>query len=115
MARLRAGRRDPTARIGREALDRPLVQGDGERFLHRILRDVDVTEDADQGGHGSPGLLAEDPADLGLVELRCGVDVAQFAQASDCRNGRTSIGFLTTRVVFDAQASAASRSSASMI
>jgi hypothetical protein len=51
------------------------VQGDRERLLHRILGDVDVTEDADQGGHRSAGLLAEDPADLGLVEVGCGVAV----------------------------------------
>jgi len=40
-----------------------------ERLLHGILGDVDVAEDADQGGHGSAGRLAEDPVDLGAVEL----------------------------------------------
>ena len=55
---------------------RPLAQGDGERLLHRILGDVDVPEDADQGSDRSAGLLAEDPADLGLVDLGCGVSVA---------------------------------------
>src|SRR5213076_2103789 len=43
---------------------------------HRILGEVDVTEDADQGSDRSAGLLAEDPADLGLIELPCGADVA---------------------------------------
>jgi len=61
-------RRDPAARVGRQADARPLAQGDGERLLHRILGEVDVTEDADQGGDGSARLLAEDPRDLGLVE-----------------------------------------------
>jgi hypothetical protein len=46
-----------------------IAQGDGERLLHGILGDVDVAEDADQGGHGSAGRLAEDPVDLGAVEL----------------------------------------------
>src|SRR6266498_3026597 len=55
---------------------RPHAQGDGERLLHRILGDVDVTEDADQGSHRSAGLLAEDPADLDSVELGCGIAVA---------------------------------------
>src|SRR5688572_9201021 len=67
------GRRDPAARVGRQAVARPLAEGDGERLLHRILGDLDVTEDADQGSHRSAGLLAEDPADLGLVEPGCGV------------------------------------------
>ena len=53
----------------RQADGRPLAQGDGECFLHCILGDVDVAEDADQGSHRSAGLFAEDPADLGLVEL----------------------------------------------
>ena len=87
------GRRDPAARVGRQAVARPLAQGDGERLLHRILGDVDVAEDADQGGHRSAGLLAEDPADLGLVERRRGVDVAQSVRPRiRAANGRTSIG-----------------------
>jgi hypothetical protein len=69
------GRRDPASRVGRQAVGRPLAQGDGERLLHRILGDVDVTEHTDQGGQRSTGLLAEDPADLGLVALGGDVDV----------------------------------------
>ena len=63
--------------VGRQAVARPLAQGDGERLLHRVLGDVDVTEDADQSRYGSAGLLPKDPARLRLVELGCGVDVAQ--------------------------------------
>src|SRR5439155_3257128 len=109
------GRRDPATRVGRHAVGRPPAQGDGERLLYRILGDVDVTEDADQAGNGSAGLQAEDAADLGLVRRGYRVDSAQCAQTSDCRNGRTSIGFMTAAVVLDAQAIAASRSSASMM
>jgi len=108
MARLRAV--VVSSRPGWAAgLARPLAQGDGECLLHRILGDVDVTEDEDQGSHGSAGLFAEDPADLGLVDDRHG-------QASDASaNGRISIGALIAAVTFDAQASAASRSLASMM
>ena len=64
-----AGRgRDPAARVGRQAVARPCAQGDGERLLDCVLGEVDVAEDADQGGDRSAGLLAEDPADRGLVE-----------------------------------------------
>jgi len=55
-------------RVRRKTVDRPLAQGDSERLLHRILCDVDVTEDPDQGGHGSAGFLAEDPTDRGRVD-----------------------------------------------
>src|SRR5215216_3731804 len=65
---LAGGRRDPAACVRRQALGRPLAQGDGERLLHGVLGEVDVTEDPDQGGHRPAGLLAEDPADLGLVD-----------------------------------------------
>src|SRR4029453_9692402 len=70
------GRRDPRAWVGRQAVACPLAQGDRERVLHRILGDIDVAEDADQGSDRSAGLLAEDPADLGLIELPCGRAVA---------------------------------------
>ena len=63
------GRRDPAAGVGWQPVGRPLAQGNGECFLHCILGDVDVAEDTDQGSHRSAGLLAEDPADLVLVEL----------------------------------------------
>jgi hypothetical protein len=64
---------DPATRVGRHAIARPPAQGDGEGLLHRILGQVDVAEDADQGGQRSAGLLTEDPADLRLVEPDSGV------------------------------------------
>jgi len=39
---------------------RPLLGGDGERFRHRLLGEVDVAEDADQGGGAAAGLTAKD-------------------------------------------------------
>jgi hypothetical protein len=81
------GRRDPPARVGRQTLARPLVQGDGEGLLHRILGDVDVTEDTDQGSHRSARLLPEDLADGGLVHLRCIVAVPHAVRLSSPRTG----------------------------
>ena len=40
----------------------------GEGLLDRVLGEVDVAEDADQGGHRPTGLLAEDPADQRVVD-----------------------------------------------
>ena len=51
---------DPAARVGRHAVDRPALDGDGERLLDRLLGEVDVAEDADQGGDDPAVLLAED-------------------------------------------------------
>src|SRR5204862_4848041 len=67
--------RDPAAWVWWQAVACPCAQGDGERLLYCLLGEVDVAEGADQGGDRSAGLLAEDPADLGLVEPGCGVDV----------------------------------------
>jgi hypothetical protein len=93
--------------------------GDGERLLYGVLGDIDVAEDADQGGHRPPGLLAEDPGDLGLAESgRVGEavhPVSRRDQRAVAANGRTSIGLPTVAVTFDAHPSAASRSSASMM
>ena len=48
----------------RDAVDRPALQGGRERLLDRFLGDVDVTEDADQDGHGAPVLGAEGMFDV---------------------------------------------------
>jgi hypothetical protein len=61
-------RRDPAAWIWRQALDRPLPHGDDERILDSIFSEVDVTEDPDQAGYRSTGLLSEDPADQRTVD-----------------------------------------------
>ena len=73
MARLRAVVVIQPPGLGGRPSRRPPAQRDGERVLDRILGDVDVAEDADQGGHRSAGLLAKDLADLGLVEPSCSV------------------------------------------
>ncbi len=55
---------DPAGRAGRQSGLRPTLHGDGERLLDRLLGDVDVTEEADQAGHCSTGLGAEDALDV---------------------------------------------------
>jgi hypothetical protein len=45
--------RDPAPWIGRQAVACPSVKGNGERLLYCVLGDVDVAEDADQGGDRS--------------------------------------------------------------
>ena len=54
------GRGDPAARVGRYPSLRPPLRRDGERFGHRVLGEVDVAEDADQGGGAAAGFAAED-------------------------------------------------------
>jgi hypothetical protein len=61
---------DPAAGVGWQPAVRPPAQSDREGLLHRVLGQVDVAEGADQGGHRPAGLLAEDPADGGLVDGR---------------------------------------------
>jgi hypothetical protein len=58
------GRDDPARRAWRQAGVGPALHRGRERVLDRLLGDVDVTEDADQGGHGAAVLLAEDALDL---------------------------------------------------
>ena len=49
---------DPRTRIARDALDRPALERDEPRILDRLLGEVEVAEDADQGGDRSSRLLA---------------------------------------------------------
>jgi hypothetical protein len=45
------------------SLTRPPLRRDGERLLDGLLGEVEVAEEADQGGEDTPPLLAEDPLD----------------------------------------------------
>jgi hypothetical protein len=59
--RLEPARRDqPGARLVRHAVARPAFQRGRERVVHRLLGEVEVAEQADQGG--------EDAARVGAVE-----------------------------------------------
>jgi hypothetical protein len=70
-----AGRDQPGARVGRQAVARPLRQRRRERVLERLLGQVEVAEHPDQGG--------QDPARLGPVE------------ALDLRSRAAAPGWLT--------------------
>jgi hypothetical protein len=55
----------PRARIARDAIARPALCGDGERFLGGLLGYVEVTEKADQEGNDTTPLFAEDLLEQG--------------------------------------------------
>ena len=57
---------DPAAGVGRHAGGRPLLHGHRERVLDRLFGEVDVAEEADQGGDGTAELPAEGLLDLGV-------------------------------------------------
>jgi len=61
---------DPAARVRWQAIPRPDAKRQCERILNRVLGDLDLPEDPDQGGHRPAGLLAEDLADRGLIHTR---------------------------------------------
>src|SRR5438552_934145 len=88
---------------------RLLAQRHRERLLHSILGKIDVSEDANQGRRRSAGIVAKDPAERGCIKTRQRQPLGSSAKSE---NGRTSIGAPMTRVTLEANASAASRSSA---
>ncbi len=51
-----AGRDQPGARVGGEAIARPLFDGGGERVVHRLLGEIEIAEQADQGGEHAAGI-----------------------------------------------------------
>jgi hypothetical protein len=42
----------------------PLAQRNGERVLHRILGEIDVSESPDEAGDATPEFLTEDQANV---------------------------------------------------
>jgi len=61
-----AGRRDePGAGPLGDAVARPALGGDRERLLGGLLGEVEVAEEADQGGEDPPPLVAEDLVEQG--------------------------------------------------
>src|SRR5438105_8862822 len=98
--------RDPAARVGRQPVDWPLAQRDRECFLHRVLGDVDIAEEANERRNRATGVFAEGPTDSGLVDWR------QAQPPATPANGQTSIGRPIASLTLAANASAASRSAA---
>jgi hypothetical protein len=58
-------RHEPSRRIRRNAVARPPLERDSGRILEDVLGEVEVAENADQGGEDAAVLLAEE-----LLELR---------------------------------------------
>src|SRR5216683_899956 len=54
---------DPAARVGRHPRGRPALRGHREGLLDRLLGEVDVAEEAGQGGHRTPRALPVGPLD----------------------------------------------------
>nr|QPG01998.1 hypothetical protein WM98B_00145 [Acinetobacter nosocomialis] len=69
-----AGRHQPGARIGRHTLSRPLLERDTKGIVQRLLREIEVAEQANQ--------RREQPARLGPV------DHLQLLAHCPCRSGR---------------------------
>src|SRR5262249_26215677 len=95
-------RDDPSSRPRRQAGRRPLLDGDHERVLDRLLGGVDVSEQTDQYRDGAAVFLAKDTLDL-------------RPQEASSRNGRTSIGSVVATASLRPHSSAASRSAALMM
>ena len=70
IALLRATRVIQAPGIVRYAVDRPALERDDERLLHRLLGGVEVAEDADQGRDRPSRLVPEQAVDDDLIALR---------------------------------------------
>ena len=75
------GRDDPGAGRARHAVARPALESGRERVLHRVLGELEVTEDAREDRDGTAPLLSEDPLD---VRLHAGV-IAESAGSRSTR------------------------------
>ena len=69
MARLRAVVVIQPPGFGGTPVDRPPLGGDRERLRDRVLGEVDVAEDADQGGGAAAGLAPEHDVELGAHQF----------------------------------------------
>jgi hypothetical protein len=58
-------RRQPRGGAGRHAVARPALRRDRERLLRRFLGEVEVAEEADEGGEDAAPVLAEGLVDDG--------------------------------------------------
>ena len=100
MARLRAVVDQPGPRVGGNPVARPALRGDREGLLGGLLGEVEVAEEADQGGQDAPPLVAED-----LLEARYHSSIGRTSTAPP----RRAAGMRAASSI------AASRSSASKI
>jgi hypothetical protein len=91
------GRRDPGARVGRDAPLRPRLERRDERVLDGFLGEVEIAQDADERRDGSPLLLAEQAVDdvaRGVIrrgQPACAASATGAPASSNWKIGRTSI------------------------
>ena len=105
----------PAAGVRRPAVLRPLAHRDGERLLDRVLGEIDLPEDTDQGRQRPAGLLANTrPTCAAPTPVTTPTSSGPSHAPRESCTARTSIGVPMMAVVFDAHDSAASRSSTSM-
>src|ERR1700678_66155 len=91
------GRNEPGRRRRRNAGTRPFSKRDCEGFLHRLLGERNVAEEAGEHGHATSVFAPKDCFDF-RVQFGCSM------------NGRTSMGVVVVRASLRAHNSAASRS-----
>src|SRR5439155_25800020 len=90
------GRDQPGAGILRRAVAGPALQGGRDRVLEGVLRELEVAEDADQGGEDAAPLLAEDGFDAaqcsttGLTSIAPPVRAAGIFAATSIASSRLS-------------------------
>ena len=53
------GDRQPSARVGRNAVTRPALRGDRERLLGGLLSEIEIAEETDQGRENTTPLIVE--------------------------------------------------------
>ena len=95
IARLRAVVTSQAPRVVGRALARPALGGDRERLLRGLLGEIEVAEEADQGGEDATPLLAEDLLDrMRSTALHHRADLDRAAQA----RSRDPLGDLERRV-----------------
>ena len=74
---------EPGAGIGRHAVPRPALRGDGERLLGGLLGTVEIAEEADQRGDDAPPFVPED-----LLRQCSTSGRTSIAPSPRCRNAR---------------------------
>jgi hypothetical protein len=79
-------RDEPAGRVGGSAVPGPALQRLLDGVLEGVLGEIEVAEDADQGGEDAPVLLAEQAAELGVGSRR----YSALTSAGTGTIGRTS-------------------------
>src|SRR6266566_6015331 len=85
---------DPAARVGRNTRRRPALSRHGKGLLDRLLGEVDIAEEADQGGHRPPRALPVGPLQGGSVRTRHALLLRDLLEGPDLHRRSTGGGSL---------------------